>query len=74
MHSALFLEQYHKPPGRYLTSLRIEAAAELLREGSLMISEIAALTGYASANYFIRVFHREVGVSPSAYRMETRPK
>ena len=30
--------------------------------------EVAALCGYADPLYFSRVFRREVGVSPSAYR------
>lgn len=68
----LFLEQYRETPGRYLTAVRMRAAADLLRQSQLAVSEIAVLAGYADASYFIRVFHREMGLSPSAYRKESK--
>ena len=67
----LFTRRFHTTPGRYLTDVRLRAAVKLLSE-SAGIADIAALTGYASASYFIRVFHREMGVSPAAYREKTK--
>jgi len=64
----LFMEQYHESPGRYLTAVRMRAAADMLRHSQLMISEISVLAGYTDTSYFIRVFHREMGLSPSKYR------
>ena len=56
-------------PLRYLNSLRIERAKELLRfESSLMIGEIAVRCGFRDALYFSTAFKREVGMSPLAYR------
>ncbi len=70
----LFLEKYHETPGRYLLRVRMRKAAELLRRTQLSVSEIAVLAGYANASYFIRVFHREMGLPPAAYRNRIRQK
>lgn len=69
---SLFQARYQLTPGRYLTSCRMAAAMELLKQPELSIAQIAALSGYASASYFIRVFRQENGVSPSAYRRTQR--
>lgn len=66
----LFFQRYHITPGKYLTSCRIAAAVKLLQQEHLSIAEIASLTGYSSANYFIRVFRQEMGISPHAYRRQ----
>ena len=69
--SELFAQHFHTTPGRFLTGVRIRAAVELL-EGPSSIVEIAERTGYANPSYFIRVFHREMGVSPAAYRAKMK--
>lgn len=66
----LFQERYHQTPGKYLTARRIEASVELLKQDRLSISEIASLTGFSSASYFIRVFRQQMGLSPHAYRQQ----
>ncbi len=52
----------------YLQNLRLQLAAELLRENSLNIQEIAQKTGFADANYFARIFRRRHGCTPSTFR------
>lgn len=66
--ATLFQARYHQSPGKFLTSCRISAAQRLLRQENLSIAQIAALTGYSGASYFIRVFRQETGCSPAAYR------
>jgi AraC family transcriptional regulator len=44
---------------------RAKALLDLSDKG---ITEIGLEVGFSSASYFSRVFHEEVGVSPSAYR------
>ena len=61
------------PPGHYLTSVRIEAVKNLLLADTYNLETIAGLTGYSSANYLCRVFKREVGVSPAAWRAGAAP-
>jgi two-component system response regulator YesN len=51
----------------YLTRMRIQHAVELFRKGNSSISEVAASSGYADANYFSRIFKKHQGVSPSSF-------
>ncbi|SFB36990.1 AraC-type DNA-binding protein [Cohnella sp. OV330] len=52
----------------YLEKIRMDHAAELLRDRSATIDEIAYRVGYNSSHSFRRAFKRVSGVSPSAYR------
>lgn len=52
----------------YLTSLRINAARELLTDPFLTAAEIANMVGYESPNYFTRVFKKNTGLTPTEYR------
>lgn len=60
-------------PGKYLTATRIEAAKLLLLEREYSLDMIAALCGFSSANYLCRVFRRETGQSPAAWRDSNAP-
>ncbi len=51
-----------------LSGYRVEAAAEALRESDASILEIALASGFGSLRSFNRVFHAELGISPSEYR------
>lgn len=55
-------------PLKYLAKLRMQRAAELLRDGVLTINEIARRVGHADPDYFSRQFTAHFGVSASAYR------
>ena len=61
------------PPGKYLTTVRIEAVKTLLLTDEHNLEMIAGLTGFSGANYLCRVFKREVGVSPAAWRAAAAP-
>jgi AraC-like DNA-binding protein/mannose-6-phosphate isomerase-like protein (cupin superfamily) len=52
----------------YLSEVRINEAKKLLRDGRLLVSEVAERTGYDNGNYFAKVFRRKVGCSPGKYR------
>ena len=56
------------PPQRYITRLRIAHAKELLASSQLAISDIARIVGYDNPLYFSRLFKKETGISPRAYR------
>ncbi|MGI9387279.1 MAG: helix-turn-helix domain-containing protein [Methyloligellaceae bacterium] len=43
-------------------------ARQALVEQGVNVSEAAALSGYTSESAFTRVFKKEVGVTPAAYR------
>jgi len=53
---------------REIARIRVERAAELLRKTHLSVKEIAAETGFPSANTLNAAFHRVVGKSPTAFR------
>ncbi len=52
----------------YLTKMRINLAQVMLAETELQIAEIASRVGYDDSNYFIKVFKKYTGVTPSNYR------
>ena len=62
-------QNYGRGPAKQIQHMRLEKAKVLLTENSdLSISEIAYQCGYPDYNYFITVFHREIGISPGKYR------
>lgn len=63
MHSVLRVS-----PRQFLTRLRIEAAADLLRGGSLPLSRIALDCGFCDQPTFCRQFKDATGVAPGTYR------
>ncbi|HEX7304942.1 AraC family transcriptional regulator [Lentzea sp.] len=55
-------------PMRYLTSLRLQRAQELLQNDDLTVQAVAARCGYPNPAHFTSAFRREHGLTPSAYR------
>jgi AraC family transcriptional regulator len=60
-------------PHNYLLNLRLERARELLRNPSISLIDIALDCGFSSHSHMSRLFHKSVGVTPSAYRRGLRP-
>jgi LacI family transcriptional regulator len=58
---------------REIQQARLERARRLLAETNLSVGRVAEISGFGSANYLIRLFHRRVGLSPAAYREQIRP-
>jgi AraC family transcriptional regulator len=56
------------PPYRYLISLRIARAAQLLRESDLSVTQILHRVGFHSPSHFTTTFRRHMGTSPTDYR------
>lgn len=55
-------------PHRYLMSMRMRRAAELLTRTDYSIRHVSALCGYASPGQFATAFGRHHQVSPARYR------
>ena len=55
------MQQFH-------TGLRMTEACRLLRSTLIPIGEVAAAVGYSDMLYFSRLFHENVGCSPTEYR------
>lgn len=67
--STLFKRETGMGFAAYVTEVRMNAAADLLRNSEEKTYLIAQRTGYADPNYFSYVFKRRFGVSPTKYRM-----
>lgn len=52
----------------YLTARRMELAKDLLRTTDLPVTSIALELSYNDVNYFCKVFKKDVGISPAAFR------
>lgn len=61
-----------QPPMRYLTSLRMQRATELLRGTDMTVSGVAARVGYGSEVAFHRAFRRLIGAPPAEWRRRNK--
>jgi len=57
-------------PNAYIRRIRMNRAAQLLRDSAESIQDISAEVGILDANYFAKLFKQEFGQTPSAYRAE----
>lgn len=64
----IFQDIYGTSPLKYLNTLRIQAAARLLRSTELPVTEIAIRCGWSDGNYFSSKFKQSTGQSPLEYR------
>ncbi|MFC6355302.1 helix-turn-helix domain-containing protein [Luethyella okanaganae] len=68
----LFVEAFGKSPIAYLTMLRTERMAGLLRTKDSPVAVIAREVGWGDPDFAARQFRRSVGVTPSKYRAISR--
>ncbi|QHW34973.1 AraC family transcriptional regulator [Paenibacillus rhizovicinus] len=66
--SAKFKEEFGVAPHRYLLQLRIQHAKELLTNSAHGMEEIAGYCGFADIHHFAKMFKKEAGVTPGAFR------
>lgn len=65
--SRLFRREMGVTFSDYLTKVRVSRAKELLMEGRT-VEDVCGRVGYNDSNYFIKIFKKYVGVTPSKYR------
>lgn len=63
-----FTSLLHEPPMRYFARLRMNLAANLLREGRQNASNVAYTVGFNSEAAFNRAFKKEFGIPPGSWR------
>jgi hypothetical protein len=54
--------------GAYLRKLRIEKAVKLLETTKYSLAEIALISGFSDQSHFTRIFKKQMGLPPSAYK------
>lgn len=67
----LFKGHFGLSPIKYINTVKIKKACELLLLQQDSISNIAANLGYSDLYYFSRLFKQYTGTSPSAYRKQS---
>ena len=69
----LFREEFGITPKKYLQTLKLTKACQLLRETDHSILVISMSLGYDDQLAFSKAFHKVYGRSPSAYRSDAHP-
>lgn len=67
----IFMKQASMTCLNYLLNLRMDLAKILLTKTEIPVGEISCRVGYQDANYFAKVFKKNVGMSPSEYRHQS---
>ncbi len=65
-----FRKLFHHSMRSELARIRLQRAKELLLTSELPVADVAARTGFNTAQYFNNVFRRETGLTPLNYRRE----
>ncbi len=68
--AALFKRTLGQPPHRFIMNLRVARAREMLVTGTLPLPEIALACGFSHQEHMTRIFKRETGLTPAAYRRD----
>jgi YesN/AraC family two-component response regulator len=66
--SQLFKEKTGETYLNYVMKIRINKAAELIKNTDLKVYEICEMVGYTDTNYFSKLFVKIIGCSPSEYK------
>lgn len=67
-----FKSVFGESPGRHLLATRLNAARTLLETTNRNLSDIAFAVGFYDESQFSRLFKRERGLTPGAYRRRNR--
>ena len=65
-----FTRTFGISPGRYITTIRLNAARMLLTTTEKSVADIAVEVGFFDQSHFIKAFKRERGTTPGRYRRQ----
>ncbi|MGV3533026.1 MAG: helix-turn-helix transcriptional regulator, partial [Chthoniobacteraceae bacterium] len=65
--SRIFSQEMKMTIPQYIRRIRMEKAAELLRDGKHNVTEAAFAVGYSSLGYFSKSFCEVIGCCPALY-------
>ena len=69
--SRIFSQEMGRGIFQHLRALRLERAAELLRERKMNVTQVALEVGYSSPSHFSTAFHETFGCCPGLYPLRT---
>ena len=65
----LFHDEFHSTVNDFIITKRLKRAQELLQtKPELNVTQISSICGFPDYNYFIRLFKKQVGVTPFQFR------
>ena len=64
----IFKKSINLSPLKYINFLKLEKAKNMLIASNYTVTEVAHSAGFEDPYYFSRLFKKETGISPSAYR------
>ena len=67
-----FRHYYQKTPSEFINELRVNFAANLLRNTDQPITQVALSSGYENLSYFYEQFNRRFGLAPARFRRENQ--
>lgn len=68
----LFKKEAGSSVFQYIAFLRCRHAAEMLENQDIPVQEISSYVGYEDNNYFVKVFRKQYGMTPTEYRSQHR--
>jgi len=69
---SLFKKSTGMPPHQFVIQRRVRCAADMLARGSVALSEVAQLSGFADQSHMARCMRRFLGVTPSVLLRRVR--
>ncbi len=70
--SRMFSKERGQTIPQFVRQLRLERAADLLREGTHNVTEAAFAVGYSSLSHFSQAFHQQFGCCPGLFPVTQR--
>ena len=70
--TALFHKHLQIAPGEYIRRIKLQQSKQMIREGNLNFTEIAAALQYSTVHHFSRQFKEKFGLTPTEYARSVR--
>ena len=70
--TALFHKNLQISPGEYIRRTKIQESKQMIREGNMNFTEIAAALHYSTVHHFSRQFKDKFGITPTEYAKSVR--
>ena len=70
----LFNREFGQSVNEYLLEQRMMLAGQLLENTNLTVTMVSDRVGYGNCSYFIKLFKKFYGITPSKYQLNKRHK